>query len=103
MGAPVSESELHPAALEPVADLFHTPTALSNMNGARIDLSYVPARPAESLDYRWGKYEAAHGTDSSTGRRIGGFCADLEERTQGEQTVLVCTHGEFEHLDDLLV
>ena len=96
MGVAVAESDLHPAALAPVADLFHTPAALSDLSGARIDVSYVPARPAESLDYRWGRYEATHGTDSSTGLRIGGFCAEFEERNQGEKTVLVCTHGEFE-------
>ena len=91
---PVAESELHPAALGPVGDLFHAPTTMAQVSGAAIDLSYEASRAAASLDYCWARYEAQHGTDSSTGSRIGGFCAQLEERHGGERTIVVCTHGE---------
>jgi len=94
VGVPVGESEMHPAALGPVGHLFDAPAILSQVSGAAIDLGYKASRPAASLDYTWGRFEAHHGTDSSTGRRIGGFCADMEHRHGGERTIVVCTHGE---------
>jgi len=62
---------VHPAALGKVSDLFLPPAALTDAAGVLLDETYCPFTPAASLDYSWGRYEAAHGTDVSAGRRIG--------------------------------
>ena len=83
---------LHPAALGKVSDLFLPPAALSDAACVPLDEAYRPFTPAASLDYAWGRYEAQHGTDASTGRRIGRFCADYARKNPGA-TFVVCTHG----------
>ena len=61
-------------------------------SGGEVDEAYCPAVPAELLDYSWGRYEATHGTDESTGRRIGAFCDTFDKKNPGI-TFVVCTHG----------
>jgi hypothetical protein len=66
--------------------------ALMSTCGGEVDEAYCPAVPAELLDYSWGRYEATHGTDESTGRRIGAFCDSFDKKNPGI-TFVVCTHG----------